>query len=93
MLLGTWSQVGGWPYAFLAPHHASHPHKHVPTASSTAQLLVYIVSTVALCAHPLPSVAEGICRSWLIRATYCYFSYRFVWCDDAREKAKELKPW
>eukprot|EP00285_Hemiselmis_virescens_P014232 CAMPEP_0173384196 /NCGR_PEP_ID=MMETSP1356-20130122/6757_1 /TAXON_ID=77927 ORGANISM="Hemiselmis virescens, Strain PCC157" /NCGR_SAMPLE_ID=MMETSP1356 /ASSEMBLY_ACC=CAM_ASM_000847 /LENGTH=349 /DNA_ID=CAMNT_0014339421 /DNA_START=135 /DNA_END=1183 /DNA_ORIENTATION=+ len=54
----------------------------------------------ALCAffallafHPLPDVSSAIANSWFAEANYKYFSYRFVWTDDAVDEIAKIPAW
>jgi 2-acylglycerol O-acyltransferase 2 len=60
---------------------------------SWMQLFGYVGLTLLLANHPLPSVAEKAWNSAIVRASYKYFSYRFVWCDDDLELTRTKGPW
>jgi len=61
---------------------------------SATQLGVLFLATVGLAFHPLPRVNHPWLRaSFISFALYKYFSYRFCWKGDARQKAQSIGPW
>ncbi|GBG34349.1 Diacylglycerol O-acyltransferase 2 [Hondaea fermentalgiana] len=45
----------------------------------------YVLATLVLAMHPLPSSVPALWTSKLINAMYKYFSYRFVWKGNTRQ--------
>lgn len=54
---------------------------------------LWLGAVVLLSKHPLPHVEKALAQTRFTGALYKYFSYRFVWADDAREKADAAPAW
>jgi 2-acylglycerol O-acyltransferase 2 len=63
---------------------------------SWIQLIIAIITSLFLAYHPLPSIEyckKHVINSWFTRSMYKYFTYRFVWTGDSRQKIVEHRPW
>lgn len=63
---------------------------------SWTQLLLCSLTILFLCFHPLPQIPEFAHRpsvAWFTRLVYRYFSYRYVWSDDAWEENRSGPAW
>ena len=65
-------------------------------------LLCWFVLVYILAFHPVPThpmngrqtdAERGLAKSKLASALYRYFSYRFVWSGDAKEKCEKVPAW
>lgn len=55
--------------------------------------LALLAAVALLSQHPLPRVEAALARTRFTGALYKYFSYRFVWADDAKEKSEAAPAW
>ena len=71
------------------------------TFASWAICLVWLLAVLFLALHPTPRSTLGkqsefehsLARSYFTLSLYRYFSYRFVWSGDAKEKCEKCAAW
>ena len=60
---------------------------------SWTSVVAWVLVVALLAMHPLPECSKAARESIFATALYKYFTYRFVWSGDAREKGEAAPAW